>query len=183
LLLAGCGGIFAPQKPQETQASPAKALGVNADRMSMEAKGVDLRLFDSHPSVGEDRKPTLWLHADMFTLEEENISSFRNARAIVYGKNDQSGEITLEAGAGRCQESKMAYLTDGVKAHVADMTLELEDFEWINDSREGKTDHPVKVNSPTLRLTASSMRLYPDARRIELVGVSGSMRIEGINIK
>lgn len=175
LLLAGCGQAYAP-KP----AAPAQeTLGVDANRMSMEARGVDLRLFDSRPTDGEARKPTLWLHADAFTLEEQNISSFQKARAMIYGRDAENSEITLDAGSGRFQEGKMAYLKDGVSVHIKDLAIQLEDFEWVNEERVGRTEHPVTVTSDALNLTASSMRLYPDKRQIQLTGASGTMRIEG----
>ncbi len=179
LLIAGCGEVLVA-KPPQAPVSASESLGVDKDRLSMEARGVDLRLFDARQTDGESRKPTLWLHADMFTLEEQNISSFKKARAVVYGKDAATEEITLEAGAGRFQESKMAYMKDGVVARIGKLTLQLEDFEWINETREGKTEHPVTVTSDSAHLTASSMRLYPETRKIELVSVSGSMRFEGI---
>ena len=178
LLLVGCGDLYAP-KPPQTPGSAREALGVDRDRLSMEARGVDLRLFDAHPTDGETRKPTLWLHADEFTLEEQNISSFQKARAVIYGKEADDAEITLDAGSGRFQESKMAYLKDGVSVRIGGMSLQLEDFEWINEERVGRTDRPVTVTSEDLHLTASSMRLYPDKRQIQLTSVSGTMRIGG----
>jgi hypothetical protein len=177
LLLLGCGQIPAP-KPPERPPSAREALGIDRDRLSMEAQAVDLRLFDTHPTNGDTRKPTLWLHADIGALEEQNIWSFQKARAVIYGRSQDDPEITLEAGSGRFQEAKMAYLKDGVKVHVGKMDLELADFEWINDDRLGRTDHPITVRSDDLQLTASSMRLYPDDRRIQMKGGSGMMRIE-----
>ena len=178
LLLLGCGQVLAPEPPQRP-ASAREVLGVDQDRLSMEAKSVDLRLFDSRPTDGEARKPTLWIHADTFRIEEQNISSFQKARAVIYGKDRDDAEITLDAGSGRFQESKMAYLKDGVNVKIGNMYLQLEDFEWINDDRLGRTDRPVTVTSEDLHLTASSMRLYPDERRIQMTGVAGTMRIEG----
>jgi hypothetical protein len=176
-LFLGCGQVFAPKPPERTP-SAREALGIDRDRMSMEAQAVDLRLFDTHPTNGDTRKPTLWLHAEVGTLEEQNIWSFQKARAVIYGRSQDDPEITFEAGSGRFQEAKMAYLENGVKVRVGNMDLELADFEWINDERVGRTDHPVTVTSKDFRLTASSMRLYPDDRRIQMKGGSGMMRIE-----
>jgi len=177
LLLLGCGQVLAP-KPPAGPASASEALGIDRDQLSMEAKGVDLRLFDTHPTNGDTRKPTLWVHADLCTLEEQNIWSFQKAHAVIYGRDPNDAEITLEAGSGRFQEAKMAYLKDGVKVHVGKMDLDLADFEWINDERVGRTDNPITVASKDLNLTASSMRLYPDKRQIQMTNASGMMRIE-----
>lgn len=184
-LVAGCGGS-APQpdaEPEPKAAAPlpdliearAKAGGT----MAMRAEGVDLRLWDSRPSAGETRKPTFWVHAGVLIVSEDEDYTFENATAIVYGRDDGEGQITLEAGRGTFREDTMARLQGGVTAHVMAMTIALEDFEWNNEEQVGFTNNAIAITSPDSNMKASSLRLYPESKGMEMTDVIGTLRLGG----
>lgn len=176
-LEAGCGNGFNGRKPAEPPVPPAPA-NAAGPQANMEGRGADFRLFDGDPTSGPARRPRLWLHVDSFSLAEENIWSFQNARAVIYGRDDQMEDMFLEAGGGSYQEAKSAYLKDGVTAKIGDMELELRDFEWLNDEGLAKSDYPVSITTPDSELKASSVRLYHKEKQIVLTDVTGTLRLE-----
>jgi lipopolysaccharide export system protein LptC len=180
LVVLGCGKGLPPNPGAPVPPNPLSGAPAAPDeaRPTMEAQGVDLRLFDSHPTDGVARKPTFWVHAEVFSLAEENIWSFERARAVIYGREESAPEVTVEARRGRFQESKMAYLKDGVVAHIGEMKIEMTDIEWLNDERLGRTDNPLSITTKDSHLKASSLRLYPDRKELVLTEVAGSMRFE-----
>ena len=143
-----------------------------------EAHDLNLRLYEGNPTAGETRRPTFWVHAEVFTLGEENVWLFEQAHAMIYGHGEKGSEITIDAGRGRFQEGKAAYLKDGVTAQVGDMHIDLTDLEWINDERMARTDNPVSVTSPDSNMKASTLRLYPDQKQLLLTRVSGTVKLE-----
>jgi hypothetical protein len=176
-LAAGCGNGFNGQKPAApaVPTAPANAAGPQAN---MEGRGADFRLFDGDPTSGPARRPRLWLHVDSFSLTEKNIWSFQNARAVIYGRDEQMEDMFLDAGGGSYQEAKSAYLKDGVTAKIGDMKLELRDFEWLNDEGIAKSDYPVIITTPDSELKASGVRLYHKEKQIVLTDVTGTLRLE-----
>jgi hypothetical protein len=179
---AGCGR---DSKPDSTKAAP-EDLGATApkssetDRLAMQGSGLDLRLTDTSPTRGDSRKPTFWLHADTYSLADENIWSFEKARAIIYGRGEHGTEIHLEAGQGRFQENTMAQMKGGVDVQFEDMRLQLSDMEWINAERVARTDHPVSVASNSVQLQAATLRLYPDEKQLVMTDAVGTMRFDAM---
>lgn len=173
----GCGLPVKPSKPVEPFSAGARPASTEASS-TMEVKGVELRLYDTRPSGGEERKPTFWIHADVCSLLEENIWSFEKAHAIIYGRDQAEEPIRLEAGRGRFQESKMAYLKDGVDAFIGAMHIRLQDIEWINDENVARSDSPLSIMTPRSYLEAASLRLYPEKRQLVLTHVSGLIQVE-----
>lgn len=175
----GCGNGFNGHRPAQPAAPPA----VNADaepQTDMEGRGADFRLFDGEPSTGPVRRPRLWLHVDSFSLAEANVWSFEKASAVIYGRDEQMEDMYLEAGGGSYQEAKSAYLKGGVVARIGDMKLDLQDFEWLNEPGEGRSDYPVSIVTPESELKASSVRLYHKDRQIVLTDVTGTLRLERV---
>jgi hypothetical protein len=177
IILLGCSQGLTPKPPEtgpavEDQPPPA------AERMTMEAQGVDLRLFPTSPTAGVPRKPTFWLHTDVFRQTEEGLWSFGKARAIIYAHDAADPDITMEAGQGRFQEAKMAYLKDAVVVRIGAMTLELEDIEWLNDTEVAQTDNPVRITTEDWHLQAANLRLYHKQKQIVMTNGIGSMRFD-----
>ena len=170
---AGCGNGQGVVEPGEPGAEP-----VAGTQTHMEGRGADFRLFDGEPTFGPTRRPRLWLHVDWFSQAEENIWSFRDAHAVIYGRDEHMDDMYLEAGGGSYQEDKSAYLREGVVARIGQMTLELRDFEWLNEEGEGRSEYPLSVSTPDCDLKASSVRLYHKDRRILLTDVTGTLRLE-----
>jgi len=171
LALTGCGNTYVPSPPP---ADPGGGPGEPAD---MIMNDINLYLHDTRPTAGAVRKPTLWVHANSFTMPEDNIWALEDARAVIYGTDQGEEEIILEAKRGRFEQGTSAYLNDGVKAYVGDMTIELSDIEWRNPEEnrpgEARSNNPVKVSDPNLQLEASSVRLDPDSKEFELTNVAG----------
>ncbi|MCX5769519.1 MAG: LPS export ABC transporter periplasmic protein LptC [Candidatus Hydrogenedentes bacterium] len=175
----GCGNGFNGHKPASPAAAPAPPNGPEQRaNANMEGRGADFRLFDGDPTSGPARRPRLWLHVDSFSLAEQNIWSFKNARAVIYGRDEQMDDMFLEAGGGSYQEAKSAYLKDGVTAKIGEMKLELRDIEWLNDEALAKSDYPVTITTPDSELKASSVRLYHKEKQIVLTDVTGTLRLE-----
>lgn len=177
-LAVACG-----KGPAPTGTAPSAAPSIPAasdERMNMEGQGVDLWLLDSHPTAdGQNRKPTFRVHADGFSLAEDDIWSLEQARAVIFGRDENAPEIQLVAGRGRFQQGKMAYLKDGVDVTVGEMRMTLSDIEWLNDERVARTDSPLTITTPDSHLEAASMRMYPDRRQVELTRVTGLIHLEG----
>lgn len=182
----GCGSPYAPPPASEKQAAfptdagafPADAGAPAENVQSMEGRGLDLRLYDTDPTTGVPRKVNLWIHADSWSVtEDQDIWSFQKARAVIYGNDEQTEAITIEAGEGRFQESKMAYLKGGVHAQISDMNLELTDLEWLNESSVAQSDNALSIQKGDSFLKASGVRLYPNTKKLTLTNVSGELRL------
>jgi hypothetical protein len=173
-LAAGCGpGTPPPQAPPPANEAPA------VEGLTMQ--GIDLYLHDASPTPGAPRKPTFWVHAEQFSMLENGVWRFEQARAVVYGDDAQEEAITLEAERGRFEADRGALLEGGVKAFVQDMRMDLSDIEWINPQNEdeegvARSDQPLLVDSPSMQLKAGSLRLYPEQKQFVLTEVSGQVR-------
>jgi len=172
----GCGPGIAPPAPQEPAAG-----GAGSDAAVRMSSCINLYMHDARPTAGAARKPTFWVHAEYFTMLDDQVWSFENAQAAIYGQNPDEEEIMLQAARGRFQEESGALLEGGVTAYVGDMTLELADIEWINPREEGeeglaRSDNDLQVSSRRLQLRASSLRLFPESEKFVLTNVSGMVR-------
>lgn len=181
LACIGCGREAAPPPPVPAEdAEPIATAPQEAVSMS----GINLFMHDARPTAGATRKPTFSVHADYFAMLDDQVWSFENARAAIYGQDAQQEEVRLQAARGRFEEDRGAFLEGGVSAFVGDMTMELANIEWINPREEGeegvaRSDNELRVNSPSLQLHASSLRLYPESKRFVLTNVEGMVRFGG----
>ncbi len=177
LALAGCTQPQAPSTPELPSASE------EGEANTAVIDDIHLYLHDTRPTGGQALKPTLHLQAKQGTQVNESTWSFNNAYAIIYDKSrndeEQGKLIEIWAQEGRFEEGKSAYLKGSVKAVLGDMTIELSDIEWQNPDKdkpgEARSDSPVKLSSPQMQLQANSLRIYPDNKEFELVGVTGSV--------
>lgn len=144
-------------------------------------------MFPSDPTVGGSRKPTFWIHADVFSFDEkERLWTLESVRAVIYGQKEGNEEILLEAGKGQYQEleesegpgAKLAYLKDGVVARVGAVELRLSDIEWVNSEMMAKSDNPLSITTQDSTLDAGGVRLYPDDKRLVLRDAKGTIRFE-----
>lgn len=180
--LAACTACESRLAPVAPDAAPGNGqTGHTPGRMTMES--INLYLHEAAPSPGVAARPTFSVHAEQFTLLDNAVWSFEDARAVIYGAGPQEGEITLEAARGRFEEDRGALLEGGVRAYVAELLMELSDIEWVNPQNEeeegvARSGHAVRVSSPALNLSASSLRLYPERKVFFLTDVSGLVRFE-----
>ena len=174
--IAGCGE---PAKPPAMPATPENATTDSGKQNSVgvEFKGVDLRLFNTEPTQTSARKPRFWLHADKQTITAEGVTSFEKAHAVVYGKETDEEQLTLDAGAGQYKEDEMVYLSNEVVARAGEVTIRAQDMTYENNSKVAKSDNPVSIDSPKMQLKAASVRILPDTREMELGQGSGTIPI------
>jgi len=178
LVLAGCGNGYAPQAPAVEEAAREAA----PDGLSM--RGIDLRVYRADPTHGTARKPAFHVHAEQFDVIEEKVYAFQDARAVIFGAAPEDEDIVFEARQGRYEEEKSAYLKDGVHTVAGTTSLALQDV-WCDIAEDGRvavarSDFPVRIEDPALHLESSSLRLYPDDKRIELTDVKGVIDFERI---
>lgn len=180
LALAGCGGDSPPRTrgpERQARALAPDPLTEPADAMTM--NGINLYMHATEPTAGKTRKPTFWLHADAFSVIDESVWAVEEARAVIYTNDPERGNIVLEAKRGRFEEGKSASLREGVRAYVGDMRIELTDIEWRNPDGESpgeaRSENPVRVIDPDLRLEGSSLHLYPADKQFELTNVVGQV--------
>lgn len=204
--LAGCSGCtpknpeLPPPSPEATQSGADGKLAA-PDQVTM--KEIDLYLHDSGATDGVERKPTFWVHAKTFALNESTYT-FEDASAVIYARGKKDGfslpepgaasstpppasaegegegeaeeEIHVEAKKGEFQEGQRAYLSGGVTAKLRDMTIDLADMEWVNDKREARTGNPVKVQGQAINVSAGSLKMYPDQKTLEMTNVTGTVQ-------
>jgi len=175
LALAGCGRSYTPPPAQEPGPVPPPQESEDAMTMS----GVDLYHHDPRPTGGVARKPTFWLHANTFSVLDDNTWAVEDAHAVIFEKDSEKELIVLDAKRGRFEQDKNAYLRDGVTARAGAMLMKLEDIEWRNRAQdtpsEASSQHPVSIDSPELQLQAATVRLYPDTHEFELTDVVGTV--------
>ena len=179
-LLAGCGGPVIEKIPSQQQAPMADDVKQDAHSDDVQAQGVDLRMFVTDPTTGAARNPTFWVHADKFSLSNEDIWSLTNAKAVIYSHSEgEEEQIYLEAGTGRFQqETQMAYLKEGVIAHAGQMRIELNDIEWVNEQRVARSENPVSLETPNANISAATLQLYPDKKQLIMTGVQGAFQFD-----
>lgn len=178
---AGCGaGCGAPSTPPPAPSTPENAPPATnnvPDGVGVEFQGVDLRLFSMDPTQTGPRKPRFWLHADKQTISADGVTSFEKARAVVYGKETDVEQMTIDAGAGQYKQDEMVYLSNGVVAHAGDMTIQVTDMTYENNEKVARSDNPVSIESPRMQLKAANVRLNPDTRTMVLGPGSGTVQI------
>ncbi|MFA7691592.1 MAG: LPS export ABC transporter periplasmic protein LptC [Candidatus Hydrogenedentes bacterium] len=143
----------------------------------MQMKGINLYMHRPASADTATGKPELWISADSFSVQEEQIYSFEKAHAVIYSKDDQ--EITLDAAQGIFEQDKSARLEGEVRMVAGSLKIMLHDIEWSREEGTqgtAKTDRSVIIDDPDLQLNAAGMRLYPDERVFELTDVSGVVR-------
>ncbi len=173
-LLAGCGGAPAPPPLPEVPADPSPQEEPE-DTITM--SGINLFIHDSKPTVqGADRKPLFWLHADKYQMEG-TVWWVETARAVIYGQQEGSVDVVLDATRGRFDEGKGAFLKDGVVATMDDIVIEMQDVNCViledESLGEASSDNPVKVRGNDIQLDAGTIRIYPENREIELTDIQG----------
>ncbi len=144
----------------------------------MQMKGINLYMHRGVPVDGAPGKPELWVQAESFSVEDNQIYSFEKAHAVIYTREQE--EIKLEAQRGRFEQDKSAVLQGEVRLNAGALTMLLSDIHWQHggerDAGMASTDNPVIIDDADLQLNAAGLRLYPDTRLFELVNVSGVIR-------
>lgn len=189
LTLAACGGGAPPEAPApqtDAETAPAEAAPDNA----MDMTNIEMHLWPSSEAPGQEEKPLLSIRAQRVTGNMDGSGaelSFEGAQAVVPQQKPEDSQIHFEAASGTFQENQRAVLKGGVKAQIDDMAIALEEITWEiapQDGEEGGTgmafsDKPLTITSPTQKLEAARLRLYPDTNSMELYEVSGVITFTG----
>lgn len=174
LSLLGCGdtdGTKASTTPTET-ASPAP---VGAQTV-MEAQ-TNLYLYDTEATGGTEQKPRFAVKDAVVSMDENNAWSFKDAHAIIYGRDGT--ETYLDAGEGFLdQKGQKAHLKGGVTMKSGTMEIHLEDIEWSNEKRRAISTNPITLRDRGSELTATSLEYDPDAKKLTLTNIRGTIQYE-----
>lgn len=169
--LLGCGA----ETPGAESASSAENSPVAEEKPggSITMEGLDLRMHNYRPTVGEPEKPTFWVHAEKGELVDGQKSwELEQARAVVYREADE--DLVLEAARGLFDETRrVARLYGGVLVTAGAVTMELAEIEWNNEEGVAKSGQPVTVVDGTSWLKASTLLLNPGEDIMRLTNVTG----------
>ncbi len=172
--LMGCGETGAPK----TSSAPAETPPVppGGARTVMEAQ-TNLYLYDTDATGGNEQKPRFAVQDAVVSMDENNAWSFKNAHAIIYGHDGT--ETFLDAGEGFLdQKGQRAHLKGGVTMRSGTMEIQLEDIEWNNEERKAISVHPITLRDGGSELTATSLEYDPDAKKLTLTNIRGTIRYE-----
>ncbi len=173
-LLFSCGKKNAPAST--TSDTPI----VNKQSIeNMNVSSVDLYHHDPRPTIGEARKPTLWLHAEKFAVIDENTWKVEDVHAVIYDVQSGTEHIKISANEGLFEKMNKASLTGNVEAQMSDITFNTNGIEWKNRSDKEQaqiwTHGKIVVQGTDLHLNAESLRIYPETKEFELEDVSGQV--------
>lgn len=204
LALAGCTQQQAPPPSPELPSSSNEGeqnMGVIQDidlylhdtnPTGGQAKKPTLHL---HARQGTQINESTWAFQEAYAIV---YNKDRKGEELVQGK-----AMEIWADEGRFEEGKSAYLKGNVLVKLNTMYIELSDIEWQNPDKdkagEAHSDSPVILTdapeqaAPTdaaqsssgerpkpppeapTKLKANGLRIYPDTKEFELVGVTGTV--------
>jgi len=177
----GCGAPPPAAPAPELEAES----GATAPEDVLTMRGIDLYLHDSGVTGSEARRPHFWIHAETFVMDDEDVWTFEDARAVAYNRENATEDIVFEAQSGTFEENTRAYLSGSVTAHMGSMVLHLEDIEWLNGDEETPSyafsEKGLSVDDPEMELSASGIQIFPDDRRFEMNNVSGVIRFGSLS--
>lgn len=152
-------------------------------------ENIEMSLWPPSDSAQQNQKPVLSIRASRFTgsVDSDSEWSFEEAVAVAPAQDDEHVDIRFEAAHGVFHEDQRATLQGGVTAEMNDMTIHLEDITWEIASETGEENpagraystNPVRIESPTQKLEATSMTLNPETAIIELTDVVGEFFLGG----
>jgi hypothetical protein len=149
-------------------------------------ENIEMNLWPENTVPQPGERPILWIRAERFEgdLGSGGALSFEGAEAIAPAQEEGQVDLRFVAARGQFQEGKRATLEGGVTAHLDGMTIHMEAITWEIPEGENSgvaySKQPVRIESPTQQLTASSMTLDPATAAITLTDVDGEIRFGGI---
>jgi len=174
----GCLNAPPPDMPEPTSEGASEAPPANLMAMS----AIDLRLYDRTPTGGLEQKPSFWLHAEEFRLDDAGNYYVRDARAVVYDDLGQEEAISVVADGGRFEPGVAAFLEGSVYALVGSMALYMEDVACVISETDAveriASDKPVTLRDAKLDLKASNVVMNPREESFEMKDVRGTIQFE-----
>jgi hypothetical protein len=139
---------------------------------------IEFYLYSTKASGDLAVKPNFRLRAASGQLDELNVYSFKDARAVIFNDKDNR-DIHLQAQRGLFNKDKKAYLEDDVHVQVGEMNIDLEEVIWENPAQDtegvARSNGPVHIDAPYLQLDAASLRLYPDTEKWEVTEMKATI--------
>ena len=185
MCLAACSGAPLPDTSQEDLpvASPTNAPPEDV------MENIEMSLWPANAAPRQGQKPVLSIRARRFmgSVGSGGEWTFEDAEAVAPAQDEKHASIRFKAARGVFLEDQRAVLQGGVTAYINDMTIHLEDITWEIGAGNGETpksgtaysNNPIRIDSPTQKLDASSMTLNPETAIIELPDVSGEFYFGG----
>jgi len=186
-LALGCGASDTETKTPSATPAPANDSPVEALPAPGEITMQDINLYlhDTAPTVGAMKKPSFWVSAKRFSMQENGLWLFEEARAVAYGENENEEDIIMEAARGSFEEGKGAVMEGGVVAHAGTMTLHLDNITWKNPENGERgvaySEVPLTIEDTDLQLSADSVHLYPKDKHFEMTRVAGSIYVGSLS--
>ncbi|MGC8737302.1 MAG: hypothetical protein ACP5UA_01500 [Candidatus Hydrogenedens sp.] len=174
LLLFSCGKKNSTTLPTAETTPPQKQ---SIDDMNVSS--VDLYHHDPRPTIGEARKPTLWLHAEKFAVIDENTWKVEDVHAVIYDIQSGKEHIKISAREGVFEKMNKASLVGNVEAQMDNILFNTDGIEWSNRTETEPariwTHGKIAVQGTDLHLDAENLIIYPDTKEFELEEVSGQV--------
>ncbi len=172
--------LFSCGKKTSTSSTPPEINEIKKQSIdNMNVSSVDLYHHDPRPTIGEARKPTLWLHAENFAVIDENTWKVKDIRAVIYDVQSGTESITISAKEGVFEKMSKASLTGNVEAQMKDITFKTDGIEWSNRTETEPariwTHGKIAVQGTDLNLDAGSLFINPETKEFELEEVSGQV--------
>lgn len=166
------------QPPSETETSSAES-GQDTEAITpapMQIEGMNLYAFDTSPTAGETRKPTLWLRAASSSMVDDAVWNIEDIVAVMY--DEEGNPIEMVADSGRYDQSlgdgKERAVLHMAKLTMGDTTMSMPIFEWDNATNEAFSSGPVAIAIDGAESVAETLRLYPRDRAFVLTNGHGT---------
>ena len=186
LLLSACNGTPTAEVPRQNDTNLAPSDGPPEDVM----ENIEMHLWQKSSAPRQGQKPLLSISARLFrgSVGSGDEWSFEGAEAFAPAQDEQGSDIEFMADSGVYVEDKRATLLGNVQANLNDMTIHLEDITWEIQPASGDTmgggmaytNQPVRIDSPTQQLNATSMTIDPATSAFTLKDVTGEIYFGGV---
>lgn len=153
-------------------------------------ENIEMHLWPANAAPRQGQKPLLSIRARRFmgAVGGDDEWSFEDAEAVAPAQEGDHTTISFKAARGTFEEDKRAVLQGGVTAYANDMVITLDDITWEISDVSGESagggraysNNPIRIDSPTQQLEASSLTLDPETATFELKDVSGEIHFGGI---
>ncbi|MCX8065301.1 MAG: hypothetical protein N3G21_09045 [Candidatus Hydrogenedentes bacterium] len=176
ILLSSCSNWKKSSTYQPPESSGKVSEGEQA-LTSMTVSAVDLYHHDPNPTLGEVKKPTIWLHAEKFHIIDDNNWKIEDITAVIYDTKDGVERVRISAESGTFDKMRSASLSGKIHAEMEGISFQTDSLLWTNktEAEPAKitSGGKVSVEGDGISLTCSSLVIYPDAKTFELTDVSG----------
>lgn len=172
---AGCGDAFAPLGNGAPEDNPIDgAITPPAAETPQQTGDITLRFYDKDAGPAGEQLPSFEVHSGDFTQMEDEVWTFRKARATIYAADGE--HIVIEAAdAWMNYGTKSAVMKGGVVLTKGTMTMTLDELEWSDAERLARSAKPMTFRNGDTYMEAQSVVYYPDEERVTLTEAKGRL--------